>query len=116
MEDEAVLARVVEEQVTLEVCPGSNVALGVYGDLGAVPLPRLLEVGARVALGADDPLLFGSRLADQYVSARMDHGLDDDALARLARGSIEGSVAAPSTKRHLLAEVDAWLDTPAPPA
>ncbi|WP_299519323.1 adenosine deaminase [uncultured Serinicoccus sp.] len=115
IEDESVLARVVDEQVTLEVCPGSNVALGVYDHLGAVPLPRLLEVGARVALGADDPLLFGSRLADQYVSARLDHGLDDDALALLARGSIEGSVASPSTRRQLLGEVDAWLDAPAPP-
>ena len=49
--------------VPLEVCPVSNVALGVYSDLTSVPLPTLLEAGATVALGADDPLLFGSRLA-----------------------------------------------------
>ncbi len=48
--------------VALEVCPVSNVALGVYSDLTSVPLPTLLEAGATVALGADDPLLFGSRL------------------------------------------------------
>ena len=49
--------------VALEVCPVSNVALGVYSDLTSVPLPQLLAAGATVALGADDPLLFGSRLA-----------------------------------------------------
>ncbi|PZU49200.1 MAG: adenosine deaminase [Arsenicicoccus sp.] len=113
VEDEAVLGRVVEEQVTLEVCPGSNVALGVYPSLSAVPLRRLLEVGARVALGADDPLLFGTRLADQYVSARMDHDLPDSAVAQLARGSIEGSAAPPETKRELLRQVDDWLADPA---
>ncbi|WP_022925266.1 adenosine deaminase [Serinicoccus marinus] len=109
VEDPAVLDRVVQEQVTLEVCPGSNVALGVYDSPGAVPLRRLLEVGVRVALGADDPLLFGNRLADQYVSARLDHGLDDAGLALLARGSIEGSTAPPQVRRDLLAEVDTWL-------
>lgn len=108
-EDPAVLRRVVEEQVTLEVCPTSNVALGVYPSLAEVPLRRLLDAGARVALGADDPLLFGSRLAEQYQSARTDQNLDDDALARLARGSVEGSFAPPEVKRHLLAGIDAWL-------
>ena len=115
VEDPVVLDRVVEEEVTLEVCPTSNVALGVYDSLAVVPLPRLLDAGVRVALGADDPLLFGSRLADQYVSARVDQGLSDEALAALARGSIEGSVAPQATKRELLAEVDAWLAAPPAP-
>ena len=43
-----------------------NVALGVYAEAADVPLRRLLDAGAPVALGADDPLLFGSRLAAQY--------------------------------------------------
>lgn len=109
VEDPDALRRVVEEQVTLEVCPCSNVALGVYPTLGDVPLPELVDAGARVALGADDPLLFGTRLAEQYVSARIDHGFDDAALAGLARGSIEGSTAPAEVKRRLLADVDAWL-------
>ena len=62
--------------VPLEVCPVSNVALGVYSDLTSVPLPELLEAGATVALGADDPLLFGSRLAGQYATMRAAHDLD----------------------------------------
>ena len=49
--------------IALEVCPVSNVALGVYSDLTSVPLPELMAAGATIALGADDPLLFGSRLA-----------------------------------------------------
>src|SRR6476659_2906746 len=61
-EDPTLLARIVEAGVVLEVCPVSNVALGVYSDLTSVPLPSLMAAGATVALGADDPLLFGSRL------------------------------------------------------
>ena len=71
------LARVVDRGVALEVCPASNVALGVYRDLASVPVPQLLAAGATIALGADDPLLFGSRLAAQYDAMRAAHGLDD---------------------------------------
>src|SRR5687767_4095313 len=69
-EEPDLLARIVEAGVALEVCPVSNVALGVYTDLTSVPLPQLLDAGATVALGADDPLLFGSRLAAQYATMR----------------------------------------------
>ena len=108
-EDAAVLARVVEAGITLEVCPASNVALGVYHDDADVPLRSLLDAGARVALGADDPLLFGSRLAEQYTAARGVHHLNDEALAQLARYSIEGSTAPPDVTKRLLTGVDDWL-------
>ncbi|MGD8201780.1 adenosine deaminase [Ornithinimicrobium sp. W1679] len=108
-EDPAVLARVVQEEVTLEVCPTSNVALGVYPTLADVPLRRLLDAGARVALGADDPLLFGSRLVAQYESARRDQGLPDEVLAELARASVRGSSAPAAVRAGLLTAVDDWL-------
>jgi adenosine deaminase len=109
VEDRGLLERVVDEGVALEVCPVSNVALGVYSDLTSVPLPALLEAGATVALGADDPLLFGSRLAGQYATMRAAHGLSDVQLAELARMSIRASRAPEETKAVLLREVDGWL-------
>src|SRR3954463_13858513 len=92
-EDPALLDRIVEAGVALEVCPVSNVALGVYSDLTSVPLPTLLAAGATVALGADDPLLFGSRLAGQYATMRAAHDLSDAQLAELARSSFRASRA-----------------------
>ena len=109
VEDPRVLDQVVEAGVGLEVCPGSNVSLGVYGDATEVPLRRLVDSGAQIALGADDPLLFGSRLVDQYVSAREDHGLDDAEIAELARSSIRISRAPGGVREQSLADIDAWL-------
>lgn len=108
-EDSRVLEEVVRRGVTLEVCPGSNVALGVYGSAVDVPLRQLITAGAQVALGADDPLLFGSRLSAQYDIARVAHGLSDVVLAELARGSVRGSRAPDSTRAQLLADIDTWL-------
>ena len=109
VEDPAVLDQVVSRGTVLEVCPWSNVSLGVYRNPGEVPLRRLVEAGALVALGADDPLLFGHRLTDQYRLARHVHGFDDEALAALARASIRGAHAPSDVSRRLLAGVDAWL-------
>jgi adenosine deaminase len=95
--------------VTLEVCPGSNVALGVYADAEQVPLRALVDAGIPMALGADDPLLFGTRLAAQYALAREELGFTDPELAALARQSLEGSRAPETVRKAALADVDAWL-------
>ena len=65
-----------------------------------------------VALGADDPLLFGARLLAQYEQAREVHGLDDAELAELARCSVRGSVAPDDVRSRLLAGIDGWLSAP----
>lgn len=109
VEDPALLARLVDAGVAFEVCPASNVSLGVYPTLADVPLRVLLDAGAKVALGADDPLLFLSRLVDQYETARAAHDLDDTRLAELAKASIEASFASDADKAQWLAEVDDWL-------
>jgi len=109
VEDPRVLDEVVRRGVTLEVCPGSNVALGVYGAVVDVPLRHLIDAGAQVALGADDPLLFGSRLNAQYEMARTTHGLSDDELAELARASVRGSRAPEPVRRRIFGDIDTWL-------
>jgi adenosine deaminase len=108
-EDPALLERIVDAGIGLEVCPASNVALGVYPTLAEVPLRRLVDAGARLALAADDPLLFGPRLTAQYQAARDVHGLADDELAALARSSVEVSRAPFDVRKRLLAGIDDWL-------
>ncbi len=110
--DRELTKRLAGSGITLEVCPTSNVALGVAARPRDVPLRQLLDDGVLVALGADDPLLFGSRLTAQYEIARHVHGLADSAIAELARMSVRGSAAPPETAGRLLAGIDAWLASP----
>jgi adenosine deaminase len=111
VEDPLLVAHLAEAGITLEICPRSNIALGVYPDLAAVPLRQLFDAGIPVALGADDPLLFGSRLLDQYEAARHIHGFSDAELAELARMSVRGSAAPDEVRVGLLRDIDAWLAT-----
>ncbi|MBO3143196.1 adenosine deaminase [Dermatophilus congolensis] len=112
-EDPHLLQRAIDKGVGFEICPGSNVALGVYNNTAALPLRTLYEAGAHIALGADDPLLFGSRLAAQYEIARNHHGFTDKELAELARRSVYASTASTSSKTRMLTDIDNWINTPA---
>ncbi|WP_309054292.1 adenosine deaminase [Streptomyces sp.] len=108
-EDPRLLRKLAERGVTCEVCPASNVALGVYETPADVPLRTLFDAGVPLALGADDPLLFGSRLAAQYEIAREHHGFTDGELAELARQSVRASAAPEGVRAKLLAGIDDWL-------
>ncbi|HEY2575009.1 MAG TPA: adenosine deaminase [Streptosporangiaceae bacterium] len=108
-QDPTLTRRLATSKITLEVCPSSNVSLGIFPKPADVPLPELLDAGVQVALGADDPLLFGSRLTDQYELARTTFGLNDAELAELARMSVRGSLAPTPVRASLLAGIDTWL-------
>ncbi|MGH3329210.1 MAG: adenosine deaminase [Streptomycetales bacterium] len=109
VEDPRLVDRIAGDEVVLEICPTSNVSLGVVEKPEDVPLRQLYDAGVRLALGADDPLLFGSRLTAQYELARDVFGLTDRDLAELARHAIHASAAPSGVQAGLLAGVDAWL-------
>ncbi|HEV7627453.1 MAG TPA: adenosine deaminase [Streptomyces sp.] len=108
-EDPRLLTQLAERNVTCEVCPASNVALGVYDKPENVPLRTLWNAGVPMALGADDPLLFGSRLAAQYGIAREAHGFTDPELAELARQSVRAAAMPAGIREQVLADIDGWL-------
>ena len=75
-----------------------------------MPVRQLLDAVADVALGADDPLLFGSRLGGQYAVLRAAQNFTDDELATLAGMSIRRSCAPDELKATALAGVEAWRE------
>jgi adenosine deaminase len=108
-----VLELLAAEQIACEVCPGSNVALGVFAGHDAVPVRGLEAAGVPVVLAADDPLLFGAGLIEQYAAVRDVHGYGRDDLARLAAASIRHSTMPAEQRARMLADVDAWRARPA---
>jgi adenosine deaminase len=62
IEDTSLVAYLAQEQIPLEVCPHSNICLGVYANLAAHPLPRLYAAGVPLSVNSDDPPLFNTSL------------------------------------------------------
>jgi adenosine deaminase len=67
IEDPLLVAHLVEQQVPLEVCPTSNIRLGVYANMNEHPLPRLYAAGVPITINSDDPPLFNTTLCDEVV-------------------------------------------------
>jgi adenosine deaminase len=109
VDDPALLARLAADDVALDVCPTSNVLLGVAPDLLSHPLPVLLRAGVPVTLNADDPHFFGVSLLDEYELCRTALGLDDQTLAAIAAESIRRSALPEAAVDAALAEIGAWL-------
>lgn len=104
VEDEDVVAEVVERGIVLEVCPGSNLALGVYASAAEHPLRRLHEAGVRVTVSSDDPPFFGTDLAAEYALAgRM--GFSAAERLALTRNAIEAAFVDEATRGRLLARM-----------
>jgi adenosine deaminase len=101
-----ILAR---HRVTMEICPTSYAPFGVLPTLAQVPIDAFRRAGVPVALGADDPLIFGTRLVGQYEILRGIHGFDDQTLAVFARQAVSASTASAEVVQRLLAGIDIWV-------
>ena len=104
VEDPSVLELLASLAVACEVNPVSNVMLGVNHSVAESPWRTLREAGVLVAIGADDPLVFGASLLDNYAAL----GATDAELADLARCSVRASTAPPAVQDRLLTGIDAW--------
>jgi adenosine deaminase len=108
IEDPELVARLVAEQICLDVCPTSNLLLSVVPSLDAHPLKRLVEAGVRCTLNGDDPLLFGPGLLEEYVLAREVLDLTDDQLAFIARCSVQDSGAPAELIATAMTKIEEW--------
>ncbi|MBB2910758.1 adenosine deaminase [Streptosporangium becharense] len=108
LDDPALVAEVRERGVPLEVCPTSNVLLGLVPTLAAHPLPRLREAGLVVTINTDGE----TALADEYARLRDVFGFTDADLAELAAAGAGASFAPPAVKEQITAGVTAWLGHP----
>ncbi|MFF4129399.1 adenosine deaminase [Microbispora rosea] len=105
LEDPDLVAELRGRRVPLEVCPSSNVLLGLVPSLAEHPLPRLVEAGLTVTLNTDGE----TSLAAEYQRAREIFGCSDEELADLARASVECGFAPAEVKAQIGAAIDRWL-------
>ena len=102
LEDPELVARLVDEQVPLTVCPLSNVQLRVVDTLAEHPLRTMLDAGLLVTVNSDDPAYFGGYVDDNFAQLREQLGLTDAEREKLARNSIKSSFASDARKAELL--------------
>jgi adenosine deaminase len=106
VEDPAVVRLAVDEGVTFDMCPLSNVGLKVVPDLRSHPLPRLMEAGVNCTVSTDDPLSFGNSIIDEYTALAGEASFTRAELAQVARNGWRVASVPEADRRRWLAEID----------
>ena len=96
------IARLIDKDIALEVCPSSNISLGLFADLNSHPLMKLLDAGVKISLNSDDPPFFKTTLANEYEKVQQFHKLPDPTMLNFTRMAIESAFADEATKSRLL--------------
>jgi len=69
VESPDIMRQLVEARMPLEICLGSNLALGLYRSIAEHPVARMADAGCMIVLGTDDPGFFATDLAKEYALA-----------------------------------------------
>lgn len=101
IEDPRLVEALAERGVVLEVCPGSNVTLGLYPDLSAHPIERLRAAGVRVTVSTDDPPFFHTTMSDEYEALARWFDWNDDDFAHLADTALEAAFCDDETRKQI---------------
>lgn len=91
----------------MEVCPGSNVALGVYPNLAAHPVKMLCDKGCAVTISTDDPPFFHTTMTDEYAGLARTFGMGTAAFDRFAVTALDGAFCDDETKTAVRRKVTA---------
>jgi adenosine deaminase len=111
IEDDALVARLRDQRTPLELCPTSNLRLGLAPDLAHHPFDRLRRAGLELSVNTDDPALFDTDLSREFLNLSATFGYSADELAGLALGAVHQAFLPDAEKqalesrfRHELAE------------
>ncbi len=106
--DAALMAELVARQVTLDVCPTSNVQASIFASLADFPLRRLLDAGVPLTLSTDDRTVSDLTLVREYNRVHRGLGISAAELWRMNVHALEVAFVDDATRRHLLDEFSAF--------
>ncbi len=109
IEDQALVEYLREHDLALELCPTSNLRLGVYPSYAAHPLRRLYEAGVPITINGDDPPLFNTTLNDEVELLSTAFGLGLDEIDAILLNGVRYSFLPAERKAALEAEFVADL-------
>ena len=119
IDDPALVARLRDQQIPLEMCPTSNLRTNAVPSLAAHPLRRLWDAGLTITLNSDDPPMFNTDLLHEYTLAVTDFDFTLGDLARCSLNAVQAAFLDPADKERIAEEIAAvcaqWGITPSSP-
>ncbi|QDD89753.1 adenosine deaminase [Pseudomonas oryzihabitans] len=88
-EDERLMARLIDQQIPLTVCPLSNTKLCVFDDMSQHTILKMLDRGLKVTVNSDDPAYFGGYVTENFMALYEGLNMTRAQAQRLAQNSLD---------------------------
>jgi adenosine deaminase len=111
VENEALVAQLIESKMPLTVCPLSNIKLRVFDEMQDHNIVELLRKGVAVTINSDDPAYFGGYMTDNFVAVSQAHFLTHEELAQFTLNAIDASFIEDTQKQAYRKKVMDYLDS-----
>lgn len=105
-EDPALVEELAEKGIMLEICPGSNVTLGVYRNWKSHPIDMLRRAGVPVSISTDDPPFFHTSMRDEYLNLANTFGWDAEVFTEIAKTSAQAAFCDEACRATLLKKLE----------
>ncbi len=99
------IALLKERNIALEICPSSNLTLGLFNDMHCHPFPQFLEQGLAISINSDDPPFMGTSVAKEYERVQTAYGYSNEIMTNITRMAIEHAFITPAEKEELYAKL-----------
>lgn len=106
IEDLALVDELAERGTVLEVCPGSNIALGIYPDWRHHPIGQLYDRGVKVTVSTDDPPFFHTTMTREWDRLADAFDWDAGVFDRLNRTALDAAFCDRETKETLAKKLE----------
>ncbi|ARB93436.1 adenosine deaminase [Legionella longbeachae] len=99
------MARVKDKGIALEICPSSNIFLGLFKNMSEHPFPKFYEAGIKISISSDDPPFMSTSLGHEYSRVQNSYNYDDQTMNSITRLAIEAAFVDSQTKSELIARI-----------
>ncbi|WP_089989722.1 adenosine deaminase [Cognatiyoonia koreensis] len=106
IKDPALVERLAEDGVVLEVCPGSNIVLQAVTGWAQHPIARLRDAGVKVTVSTDDPPFFHTTMTHEFDMLNRTFGWDDADFKALNETAIDAAFCDDATRRRIKTRLD----------
>nr|WP_239113368.1 adenosine deaminase [Shimia biformata] len=112
IEDRDLVAELADRAITLEVCPGSNVRLGLFPTLADHPIQKLRDMGVRVTVSTDDPPFFHTTMRKEYEGLEQAFGWTTEDFRAITDTALDAAFCDAETRARIAKRLeDTWTTT-----
>ena len=101
-EDENIVKQLVDNNITLEICPTSNICTCIYERVNDMPIKYFINNGVNITINTDDPTVCNTKLKDELIKVATAFNLNYNDIVKLQLNAVNASFASLEIKEELI--------------